>query len=123
MCKYISYQDVLKHEKNNYLAWVLSAVSLQELGQEGEALSAFCKATELQPEQLTAWQGLAAFLEKERSKSVISTDNLKRHKEISDQLVSVYQKLSILLSRWANLEIKLFQLKHFLIFFAILEIL
>ena len=50
-------QIVLKNEKGNYLALVLSAVSFQELGQADKALIAFVKATELQPSQITGIHG------------------------------------------------------------------
>lgn len=90
---------MLKNDKNNYLGWVLSAVSFQELGQSDKALSAFLKATELQPEQLTAWQGLAAFLEQERNRSVVSTDSGQQLKEYSEKLSAVYTKLEALFSR------------------------
>jgi cytochrome c-type biogenesis protein CcmH/NrfG len=76
---------------------VLSAVAFQELGQGDKALTAFTKATELQPTQLTAWQGLAAFLEQERNKSVLSTDNGEKNKEKTEKLVAVYSKLEEIL--------------------------
>ena len=75
-------------------------MSFQELGQPDKALSAFTKATELQPDQLTAWQGLAAFLEQERSRSVISTDDGQQLKNVSEKLQSVYEKLEQLFSRY-----------------------
>lgn len=81
------------------MAFVLTGVSFQELGQADKALSAFTKATELQPDQLTAWQGLAAFLEQERSRSVISTDDGHQLRELSEKLQSVYEKLEKLFSR------------------------
>lgn len=90
----------MKQDKNNYLAWVLSGVSHQESGQGKEALTSFTTATELQPEQLTAWQGLAAFLEQERNRSVVSTDNGHYVKELSEKLTSVYEKLERLFSRY-----------------------
>ena len=93
-------QNIIKHDKNNYLAWVLSAVVFQELGQCEKALAAFTKATELQPEQLTAWQGMAAFLEQERGKTVITTDGGHQSKEISEKLCDVYKKLEILFERY-----------------------
>lgn len=89
----------MKHEKSNYLGWVLSAVSFQELGQSDKALTAFIKATELQPEQLTAWQGLAAFLEQEKGKSVVATDGGQQLKELSEKLCLVYKKLEVFLER------------------------
>jgi len=46
---------------------------------------------------LTAWQGLAAFLEQERNKSVLSTDNGEKNKEKTEKLVAAYSKLEELL--------------------------
>lgn len=89
----------MKHEKNNYLSWVLSAVSFQELGQREKALTAFVKATELQPDQLTAWQGLAAFLEQERNQLVVTTDGGQQSHELSQKLCDVYKKLECFLKR------------------------
>ncbi len=77
----------------------MSAVSFQELGQNEKALTAFIKATELQPDQLTAWQGLAAFLEQERSKSVITTDGGQQLKDLLERLCIVYKKLECLFER------------------------
>ena len=89
----------MRNDKNNYLAWVLSAVSFQELGNSEKALASFLKATELQPLQLTAWQGLAACLEQERNKSsVISTDGGAKSKESAEKLIGVYRKLEELLA-------------------------
>lgn len=92
-------KGILKHDKNNYLSWVLSAVSFQELGQSDKALTAFVKATEFQPDQLTAWQGLAAFLEQERSKSVVTTDGGQQSNDLSEKLCAVYRKLECLFER------------------------
>lgn len=89
----------MKHEKNNYLSWVLSAVSFQELGQREKALTAFVKAAELQPDQLTAWQGLAAFLEQERNQLVVTTDGGQQSHELSQKLCDVYKKLECILKR------------------------
>ena len=72
---------------------MLSGVSFQELGQTDKALTAFTKATELQPEQLTAWQGLAAFLEQERSKLIVATDGGVQSQELAGKLCNVYNKL------------------------------
>ena len=89
----------MKHDKSNYLSWVLSAVSFQELGQGDKALTAFVKATEFQPDQLTAWQGLAAFLEQERNKSVVTTDGGQQSNHLSEKLCDVYRKLECLFER------------------------
>ena len=73
----------------------------QELGQYEKAMAAFTRATELQPSQLTAWQGFAAFLEQERSRTVLSTDAGLRMAELKEKLVFSYDKLAELLIRFA----------------------
>ena len=85
----------------------MSAVSFQELGQNEKALTAFVKATELQPEQLTAWQGLAAFLEQERNKSVVSTDGGQQSKDLLEKLCAVYKKLECLFGRLKIIRVNL----------------
>lgn len=50
------HQGVLKQEKNNYNAWVFIGVAATELQQLDQAQAAYWKATELEPEQLLAWQ-------------------------------------------------------------------
>lgn len=47
---------MLKQEKNNYNAWVFIGVAAAELEQPDQARGAYKKATELEPEQLLAWQ-------------------------------------------------------------------
>lgn len=47
---------MLKQEKNNYNAWVFIGVAAAELEQPDQAQGAYKKATELEPEQLLAWQ-------------------------------------------------------------------
>lgn len=49
-------QAVLKLEKNNYNAWVFIGVAATELQQPDQAQIAYRKASELEPEQLLAWQ-------------------------------------------------------------------
>lgn len=91
---------ILKHEKNNYLAWVLTGAAFQSLEQTEKAIAALNKATQLNPEQLSAWQGLASALEQERTKSaVISTDNGADLKDTCSKLSTVYMKLEELLLR------------------------
>lgn len=50
------HQAVLKQENNNYNAWVFIGVAATELQQLDQAQAAYAKATELEPEQLLAWQ-------------------------------------------------------------------
>lgn len=78
----------------------MSAVSFQELGHSEKALAAFSKATEIQPDQLTAWQGLAAFLEQERNQLVVTTDGGQQSSDLSQKLCDVYKKLECFLKRF-----------------------
>ncbi|XP_051518689.1 tetratricopeptide repeat protein 37 [Myxocyprinus asiaticus] len=96
---------VLKLEKNNYNAWVFIGVAAAELQQHDQAQTAYKKATELEPEQLLAWQGLANLYEKsdqanfkaELSKvyqkliTLYETSDKAKSFEASKKLVEVYQ--------------------------------
>uniref|UniRef100_A0A673MLJ3 Tetratricopeptide repeat protein 37-like n=1 Tax=Sinocyclocheilus rhinocerous TaxID=307959 RepID=A0A673MLJ3_9TELE len=72
---------VLKLEKNNYNAWVFIGVAATELQQLDQAQTAYRKATELEPEQLLAWQGLANLYEK------------SDRADFKAELPKIYQKL------------------------------
>ncbi|NXI52581.1 TTC37 protein, partial [Chloroceryle aenea] len=72
---------VLKHEKNNYYAWVFIGLSAAELEQPDQARGAYKKAVELEPDQLLAWQGLANLYEK------------SNETDVRGDLADVYQKL------------------------------
>lgn len=72
---------VLKLEKNNYNAWVFIGLAASELEQPDQSQSAYKKATELEPDQLLAWQGLANLYEK--------TDQW----DFKAELPNIYQKL------------------------------
>ncbi|XP_066459101.1 superkiller complex protein 3 [Eleutherodactylus coqui] len=82
------YKDALKHckavlklDKNNYNAWVFIGLAASELEQPDQAQAAYKKATEIEPEQLLAWQGLVNLYEK------------VTQKDFQDDLPNVYQKL------------------------------
>ena len=72
---------ILKHEKANYNALVLVGVAAEGLDQENQALMAYNKTTQVDPEQQLAWQGLCSFYEK-----------LSKEKHLSS-LSEVYAKL------------------------------
>ncbi|XP_059825283.1 superkiller complex protein 3 [Hypanus sabinus] len=96
---------VLKQDKNNYNAWVFIGVAATELDQPEQAKTAYKKATELEPDQLLAWQGLQNLCEKNNT-----SDN--RH-----ELLGVYQKLIELLEssdkqKWYEVSLKLIDLYH-----------
>ena len=71
-------------------------------------MAAFLRATELQPSQLSAWQGFAAFLEQERNKTVLSTDTGLKVKELNEKLIFTYDILEELLKRSVLLLNKIF---------------
>lgn len=79
-------KDVLKLEKNNYNAWVFIGLAAGELEQPDQAQAAYRKATELQPDQLLAWQGLANFYEKNNQ-----TDLKSELPEVYQKLVTLYE--------------------------------
>ncbi|XP_063309755.1 superkiller complex protein 3 [Pelobates fuscus] len=72
---------VLKLEKNNYNAWVFIGLAAAELEQRDQAQAAYRKATELEPEQVLAWQGLGNLYEK------------VNQNDFTQDLPNVYQKL------------------------------
>ncbi|XP_008195456.1 superkiller complex protein 3 [Tribolium castaneum] len=57
-------KQILKEEKNNYMALVFLGVSLQETGQNAKALKAFQEAIEANPSNPLAWNGLINYYEK-----------------------------------------------------------
>uniref|UniRef100_A0A8C1QQC2 Tetratricopeptide repeat domain 37 n=1 Tax=Cyprinus carpio TaxID=7962 RepID=A0A8C1QQC2_CYPCA len=96
---------VLKLEKNNYNAWVFIGVAATELQQPDQAQTAYRKATELEPEQLLAWQGLANLYEKsdqadfkaelpkiyQKLITLYEISDKAKCLEVSKKLVEVYQ--------------------------------
>nr|XP_056704629.1 SKI3 subunit of superkiller complex protein [Euleptes europaea] len=96
---------VLKQEKNNYNAWVFIGLAAAELEQPDQAKGAYKKATELEPGQLLAWQGLANLYEK------------TNHADAKEDLVNVYQKLLELYEstdkqKWCEVCKKLVEVYH-----------
>ncbi|KAK6642788.1 hypothetical protein RUM43_004290 [Polyplax serrata] len=57
-------KNVLKVDRNNYLALVLYGAAVQETEQRDEAPKAFKKAIEVSPELILAWRGLVCYYEK-----------------------------------------------------------
>ncbi|KAI1900403.1 hypothetical protein AGOR_G00049590 [Albula goreensis] len=87
------YKDALKHckavlklEKNNYNAWVFIGVAASELEQPDQAQTAYRKASELEPEQLLAWQGLANLYEKSSQ-----TDFKAELPKVYEKLMTLYE--------------------------------
>lgn len=59
-------KSVLKEDKNNYVALVLLGAAMQEVDElRAQAPLALKKASEIQPNNILAWQGLVAFYERE----------------------------------------------------------
>jgi superkiller protein 3 len=80
-------KKVLKEEKSNYNALVLMATAMHKLNHlNSELLIPLKKATEIQPDNPTAWQGLLKYYEGQ-------PDNA----EIWTELVHVYNKLLLII--------------------------
>ncbi|KAF8513017.1 TPR-like protein [Hysterangium stoloniferum] len=56
--------QVLEYEPSNYNATVFLALAYLELGDQTKSLQTYIKATELNPEQALAWQGLSKLYER-----------------------------------------------------------
>ena len=68
----------LNVDKNNYMALVFYGLCSSELELFDQALQAYKKATDGNPEQATAWQGLASFYEKKKDGSKEDMEDLSR---------------------------------------------
>lgn len=78
-------EDALDIDKENYNVHVFLGVVHAKSGNEAKAEEAYCRATELEPAQKLAWEGLRKLYEK-------STDN-SAIKDRDRRLLEVYQKL------------------------------
>ncbi|ESP01284.1 hypothetical protein LOTGIDRAFT_230642 [Lottia gigantea] len=76
-------QNILEHDNKNYNALVFTGVAAEKLDKNEQALKAYKTATESNPEQVLAWQGLCSFYEK--NQVYVSV-----YKPV---LVTVYEKL------------------------------
>ncbi|KAH9524909.1 Tetratricopeptide repeat protein 37 [Bulinus truncatus] len=72
---------VLTVDKDNYNALVFIGLAAEGLNQPDQALKAFRKASEKDPDQLLAWQGLASFMDK--NPTLVGVDDA----------INIYQKL------------------------------
>lgn len=91
-------KEVLKTDRDNYMALVFMGAAMQETDKKEQAPKAFKKAAALLPVHILAWQGLSAYYEK------YSSD------EPNDYLLTVYQKLLSLESdklKWCSIFKKL----------------
>ncbi|XP_066567919.1 superkiller complex protein 3 [Amia ocellicauda] len=98
-------KGVLKLEKNNYNAWVFIGVAAAELEQPEQSQIAYKKATELEPEQLLAWQGLANLYEK--SNKMDFKADLQR---VFQKLLTLYESSDK--SKWYEVGRKLVEIYH-----------
>ncbi|RZF45634.1 hypothetical protein LSTR_LSTR010585 [Laodelphax striatellus] len=86
-------KDVLKADRDNYLALVFLGAAMQETDQILHAPKAFQKAVILKPNQILAWQGLAMYYEKEGVEKNF------------DHMVEVYENILSLesdIEKWSN---------------------
>ncbi|XP_063956194.1 tetratricopeptide repeat protein 37-like [Lytechinus pictus] len=107
------YHQALEHSKHalsvdpkHYNALIFLGKSTTELGQGDEAEKAYRKATDLDPKQILAWQGLAALYEKidtpQNSESLVDvyqelmklSDDKTKETQIAEKLADIYQKRS-----------------------------
>ncbi|XP_055874018.1 tetratricopeptide repeat protein 37-like [Biomphalaria glabrata] len=72
---------VLGVDKDNYNALVFIGLAAEGLNQPDQALKAFRRASEKDPDQLLAWQGLSSFFDK--NPTVVGTD----------EAIIIYQRL------------------------------
>lgn len=71
---------VLKDDKNNYVALVLLGAAMQELDDlRSQAPLALKRASDIQPNNILAWQGLVAFYEREPTSPSSLTELINAH--------------------------------------------
>lgn len=85
-------KKVLNADKNNYMALVFCGLCLVEMQQPDQALQAYKRAVESDPSQLTGWQGLGAFYEKQLSST--NESDVDQRKSVAKNLCDVYLKMS-----------------------------
>ena len=67
----------LNVDKKNYMGLVFYGLCSTEVEQYDQALQAYKKATEVMPDQLTAWQGISSFYEKKKDPSKEELEHLR----------------------------------------------
>ncbi|KAF5389426.1 hypothetical protein D9757_004371 [Collybiopsis confluens] len=86
---YVGARDAAMHvldfEPENYNANVFLGLAYLELGQLSESEQAYWRATELNPNQILAWQGLSKFYER--------TENWEQHATVLRQMADIYAAL------------------------------
>ncbi|KAJ3899280.1 superkiller protein 3 [Lentinula edodes] len=76
--------QVLQYEADNYNANVFLGLASLELGEFSEGEQAYKRATELNPDQLLAWQGLSQFYER--------TKDWEKYSDVLRRLVDMHAK-------------------------------
>ncbi|KAJ3913647.1 superkiller protein 3 [Lentinula edodes] len=76
--------QVLQYEADNYNANVFLGLASLELGEFSEGEQAYKRATELNPDQLLAWQGLSQFYER--------TKDWEKYTDVLRRLVDMHAK-------------------------------
>ncbi|KAK6188238.1 hypothetical protein SNE40_004461 [Patella caerulea] len=79
-------QNVLDADEKNYNALVFTGLAADKLDKTDQAMKAYIKATELNPDQILGWQGLCGFYEKNQAYVSVYKKNL----------VPVYEKMIVL---------------------------
>ncbi|XP_056022044.1 SKI3 subunit of superkiller complex protein-like [Ostrea edulis] len=107
------YREALKHckailaqDKNNYNALVFVGVAADGLDQHEQTVKAYRRASEADPEQPLAWQGLSGFYEKhpspENDKALVEVylkltrffeSDINKKIEVTKKLVNLHTKL------------------------------
>ncbi|XP_046597387.1 tetratricopeptide repeat protein 37 isoform X2 [Neodiprion lecontei] len=76
-------KTILKEDKQNYVALVLLGAAMQEVEElRSQAPLALKKASELQPNNILAWQGLVAFYEREPSNHSALLELITAHSKL-----------------------------------------
>ncbi len=78
----------LNVDNKNYTALVFYGLCSSELEMFDQALQAYKKATESNPGQLTAWQGLCSFYEKKKG---MTPENLQDQAQVYEKLLQFFQ--------------------------------
>ena len=78
----------LNVDSNNYMALVFYGLCSAEIEQFDQALQAYKKATEANPDQLTAWQGLSSFYEKRKD---VKQGDLEHLAVVYDKILKIFE--------------------------------
>ncbi|XP_046745121.1 tetratricopeptide repeat protein 37 isoform X2 [Diprion similis] len=100
-------KTILKEDKHNYIALVLLGAAMQEVEElRSQAPLALKKASEIQPNNILAWQGLVAFYEREPSNHLALLELITAHSKLL-QLDSDPAKFSDTINKIVDLALEL----------------